>query len=100
MLALGVFSSGLSPPERDLLTIAPQTIFSMSMFNWQASGSQIVTHNFWIYWAISVPLAVLLVVLWLLWWTWQKNEYDKSYRSAASSGSLAIVTSNDKVKNL
>lgn len=66
------------------------------MFDWQAPGSQIVTYKFWVYWAVSIPLAILLIILWLLWWNWQKTEYDKHYdvsKKAASS----IINSNGKI---
>jgi len=40
----------------------------MPMFNWQASdGSQIVSGWFWVYWAVAVPLTVVIGVLILRW---------------------------------
>lgn len=38
------------------------------MFNWQASdGSQIVSRWFWVYWAVAVPLTVVIGALIMRW---------------------------------
>ncbi len=70
------------------------------MFDWQSPESQVVSHKFWIYWAISVPLAILLITLWLLWWKWQKNKYDQNYRSAALPKPQVNATHGVKDKHL
>lgn len=62
----------------------------MSMFNWQISsgnGSSItasndntmVTSNFWIYWAVSVPLTLVVLLAWRLWWHYEKSYYQRKY---------------------
>jgi len=45
-----------------------QALFSMPIFNWQAdSGTTVVSHRFWIYWAITVPLTIVVVLVWFIW---------------------------------
>ncbi|KAI9712334.1 MAG: hypothetical protein M1820_001547 [Bogoriella megaspora] len=48
------------------------TLFSMSMFAWQAiandSGQRVVSTNFWIYWVITVPLTIAVMIGWRLWY--------------------------------
>lgn len=35
----------------------------MSMFNWNAkAGETVVSHRFWIYWAITVPITIAIFV--------------------------------------
>jgi hypothetical protein len=54
------------------------TLFSMSMFSWQpfqsSSGSPTTTHPagtislaFWIYWAVSIPLTLVVLTTWAIW---------------------------------
>ncbi|OHF02552.1 hypothetical protein CORC01_02247 [Colletotrichum orchidophilum] len=69
------------------------TIFSMSMFNWQASSSSntadgsgggsepTVVPQFWIYWAVSLPLTVAIVIGWRVWWHFQKSYYETKFLS-------------------
>ncbi|KAL4980885.1 hypothetical protein BDW66DRAFT_123404 [Aspergillus desertorum] len=43
------------------------SFFSMGMFDWQApKGSRIVTPRLWIYWAITIPLTVVVAAIWLI----------------------------------
>jgi hypothetical protein len=54
----------------------------MNMFNWQlsisgASGGRVVSSSFWIYWAVTVPLTIVVAISWRLWWGWEKRHYDK-----------------------
>lgn len=38
------------------------------MFNWQAdSGITVVSPRFWIYWAITLPLTIVVVLVWFIW---------------------------------
>jgi hypothetical protein len=40
----------------------------MGMFNWQAGpGDVVVTHRFWIYWAVTGPLTLIVFTIWLTW---------------------------------
>lgn len=41
----------------------------MSMFDWSApAGQKVVSHRFWVYWAFTVPITVVLLVIGLIWW--------------------------------
>ncbi|KAF2678031.1 hypothetical protein K458DRAFT_377367 [Lentithecium fluviatile CBS 122367] len=65
------------------------TLFSMSMFDWQADGkaqspnpnegSKVVSRHFWIYWMISVPLTIVVLLTWRTWWHREKNHYRQKY---------------------
>ncbi|KAK2009781.1 hypothetical protein LZ32DRAFT_608182 [Colletotrichum eremochloae] len=68
------------------------TLFSMSMFDWQSSSSaaagdtgRTVVPEFWIYWAVSVPLTLAIVVGWRVWWHFQKGYYENKYLSVKPS---------------
>ncbi|KAM7194451.1 hypothetical protein V8F20_007977 [Naviculisporaceae sp. PSN 640] len=68
------------------------TLFSMTMFDWQASSSsqsaspssdtsgQIIVPQFWIYWAISVPLTIVILLAWRVWWHFQKESYERRFQ--------------------
>ena len=44
------------------------SLFAMPMFNWDASGSaRSIDRHFWIYWAVTLPLTVVVIVVWLAW---------------------------------
>jgi hypothetical protein len=51
------------------------------MFNWEAPSSnsppRIVSSYFWIYWAFTVPLTIIVAFSWRLWWTWEKRHLDQ-----------------------
>ena len=63
------------------------TLFSMSMFQWQASPSDSLSassssstvnlsNKFWIYWATTIPLTIAVVVGWRLWWVHEDRTYN------------------------
>ncbi|KAK1634235.1 hypothetical protein BDP81DRAFT_396231 [Colletotrichum phormii] len=70
-----------------MLFLSPTRIFSMSMFNWQVSnssdstggGEPTVVPQFWIYWAVSLPLTVAIVIGWPVWWHFQKSYYETKF---------------------
>jgi hypothetical protein len=50
-----------------------QVIFSMSMFNWQADGSngdQIMSKYIWVYFVVTVPLTMIVLLVWIMWVKW------------------------------
>ncbi|KAF3939987.1 hypothetical protein ABW19_dt0201392 [Dactylella cylindrospora] len=48
-------------------------IFAMPMFDWDATASDLViSHRFWVYWAISLPLTCI-VLGGTVFWTWWKQ---------------------------
>lgn len=41
----------------------------MSMFDWRApAGQEVGSHRFWVYWAFTVPITVVLLAIGLIWW--------------------------------
>ncbi|KAI1818450.1 hypothetical protein GGS20DRAFT_581558 [Poronia punctata] len=66
------------------------TLFSMSMFDWQAttnsdsdsdsdSKSVVLVRQFWIYWVVSVPLTLAIFAGWRIWWRYQKSVLQDEY---------------------
>jgi hypothetical protein len=61
----------------------------MSMFNWQAAtqsgsssttdGVRVIVQSFWIYWAVSIPLTLIVLLGWRIWWHYQKSYYAHQY---------------------
>ena len=43
------------------------SMFSMSMFDWQANEVSQITPRFWIYWAVTLPLTLATVCAWYAW---------------------------------
>ncbi|KAF2434099.1 hypothetical protein EJ08DRAFT_23525 [Tothia fuscella] len=67
------------------------TLFSMSMFNWQASSSSsssssgdgvpqnesMVMPMIWLYWVIAVVLTFIVIFAWRWWWVSQDRSFSK-----------------------
>jgi hypothetical protein len=43
-----------------------QALFSTTFFTFGENG-WMVSHRFWIYWAITVPVTIVVVVVWSIW---------------------------------
>lgn len=41
-----------------------QAVFAMPVFNWDGEGVPVVSKGFGYYWAVTVPLTVLVLVSW------------------------------------
>ncbi|RSM19561.1 hypothetical protein CDV31_001721 [Fusarium ambrosium] len=52
------------------------TLFSMDLFDWSAKdGERVINSRFWTYWAIALPLTLIVLIGWLSWLKMhQKNE--------------------------
>ncbi len=58
--------------------IARQSFFSMQMFNWRpAPGEQIASPYLWIYFAVTVPITVIVYILWIGWFKYTQKHYTK-----------------------
>jgi hypothetical protein len=76
----------------------------MSMFNWQAFTEQtnasptndtttatpspappVVSHLFYIYWAVAAPLTVIVMVGWWAWWRMESRRYENDVLRAVSN---------------
>lgn len=58
------------------------TIFSTGMFEWKGNSDEsgdgrVVSKLFWVYWALAIPLTLVVAVGWRLWWSWEKKQFDK-----------------------
>ncbi|KAI0162328.1 hypothetical protein GGR57DRAFT_489996 [Xylariaceae sp. FL1272] len=58
-------------------------VFSMSMFDWQASvgkdETRVVVPDVWIFFVVSVPLTLVVLVLWRWWLKYEKSALRKEY---------------------
>lgn len=88
MKALAVITAVFLPGE------FMSSLFGMGIFDWQSDGSSssangsgssssggdddpVVGYDFWVYWAITVPLTILILVLWRAWWVGQDRYFRK-----------------------
>ncbi|KAL1851344.1 hypothetical protein Daus18300_012590 [Diaporthe australafricana] len=59
------------------------TLFSMSMFDWQAdSSSAAVSPGFWIFWVVSVPLSLAVLAAWWCFWDLSRSHYADRFKDA------------------
>ena len=82
------------------------TLFSMSMFDWQAtspsgskaisSDSSILSSKFWVYWVITIPLTLIVIISWRLWWVGQ----DRAYRAQLTGEMDDMFTRNEDVSEV
>lgn len=50
----------------------------MPLFDWDSSpGGGIATHHLWIYWAVTVPLTVLVLSTWAIWIHFRIRRHDR-----------------------
>lgn len=43
------------------------SFFAMPLLNWTADSSEaVVTRRFWVYWAVTIPLTIIVILCWLL----------------------------------
>lgn len=62
------------------------TLFSMSMFDWQAdSGSAVLSPEFWIFWVVSVPLSIAVLAAWWCFWDLSRTHYAAKFKDADPS---------------
>ncbi|PSR81664.1 hypothetical protein BD289DRAFT_355106, partial [Coniella lustricola] len=80
MKALAIITAVFLPGE------FVSSLFGMGIFDWQANeddGSSgdttdaVVGYDFWWYWAITVPLTIIILVLWRAWWVGQDRYFRK-----------------------
>lgn len=58
------------------------SLFSISMFDWQASNSSSsnglsVSSYIWVYWVVTIPLTLLVMIVWRKWWQREDRAYKK-----------------------
>ncbi|EME79351.1 uncharacterized protein MYCFIDRAFT_212197 [Pseudocercospora fijiensis CIRAD86] len=63
------------------------TLFSMSMFVWQNgenSEESNVSPDFWVYWAVTIPLTIFTIAGWGVWWKFEEHRFDRDVQQAVS----------------
>lgn len=52
-------------------------LFSMPLFQWdtQTVGHSVVSRQFWMYWAVSIPLTFVTLTLWFAWMRKQERRH-------------------------
>ena len=62
----------------------------MPLLDWQApTGTSVVSHRFWIYWAVTVPLTAAVLLLWSTWYLWsdhQRPQYHLAHEEGSRGG--------------
>jgi hypothetical protein len=53
------------------------SVFSMTFFNFQNSGAPSVSEQFWIYWAVTIPVTMIIVGVWYVWEKKREARYNK-----------------------
>lgn len=83
MKALAVITAIFLPGE------FMSSLFGMGIFNWDGDdggsggdddgkGSEaVVGYDFWVYWAITIPVTILILVTWRAWWVGQDRYFRK-----------------------
>ncbi|RVX66918.1 hypothetical protein B0A52_09042 [Exophiala mesophila] len=79
------------------------SVFSMNLFEWDApNSSDVVNHRMWVYWAVAVPLTIMVVVFYLLWEKYMMKLYQKSVQpeddKKRSSGEREDENGNENEK--
>jgi uncharacterized membrane protein len=70
------------PSDNRCNVLTSQSIFSMSMFNWQAQdGGTVVSSKIWIYVVVAVVLTCVVLIIWILWFNWTQKKYDNEMRN-------------------
>jgi hypothetical protein len=65
----------------------------MPLFDWQSNPKTVaVGHNFWIYWAATVPLTVVVLVAWVICFPVMLVKYNKEDSGAQSSSFLDLIS--------
>jgi hypothetical protein len=63
----------------------------MPTFDWKTQGEH-PSERFWIYWAATIPLTLLILIGWIFWWRFQKYYFAKEYLQVGSSVTTPTVT--------
>lgn len=39
----------------------------MPLFAWELESGQSISDQFWVYWAVTLPLTVVVIIIWIIW---------------------------------
>lgn len=67
-----------------ILLNAYQSLFSMSMFDWNSDkpGSGHMSKYFWVYWAVAAPLTIIVLIFWRVWWKLEERRHGDGFHKA------------------
>jgi cell division protein FtsB len=69
------------------------SFFSISIFDWQApAGSSVLSPRFWIYWAVTLPLTL---VVFAIWFTWQHHHQQRDHQDNVEIVNIGSVAPDD-----
>lgn len=73
----------------------PQTIFSMNVFNWQATdGEHLINVHFWLYLAVAGTSTILTVGLWMCYTGMRKGIFAKRKDGESDSDTEPQIATN------
>lgn len=52
-----------------------QALFSTPFFTFSSPASGAVSQQFWIFWAIAIPLTLVVILAWLVWYRWTAKKH-------------------------
>ena len=61
----------------------------MPLFDWQSSN--VVTERFWIYWAVTIPLTIVVLVAWTIFLLWSSMVRRKEDEAAEKQDPLIKI---------
>jgi hypothetical protein len=66
------------------------------------SESSFVTSNFWMYWAVTIPLTLAVLTVWKLWitWSYHRGVAKEEEGPLLSNGKTLAVQNLDETTNL
>jgi hypothetical protein len=70
------------------------SLFSTTMFNWQASAASIpgsgsdshLSSLFWVYWAVTIPLTMVTLGGWYVWYRYADRQWHETLNGSLSQG--------------
>lgn len=76
------------------------SVFSMTFFNFQNSDdpdnpTPVVSSQFWIYWAVSIPLTISIVGIW---WVWERRR-EKRYEQEDTALEKGVETMEIEIQS-
>jgi hypothetical protein len=74
-------------------------MFSWSQSSSQSGASSVVSNRFWIYWAVTIPLTVLVIIIWRVWWLWQERSYQDEVKEAVGNPDFESQTTSSATAN-
>jgi hypothetical protein len=62
-----------------------QSILSTSFFDFKTSVGEDISSKFWIYWAITIPLTLIVLAAWIYWYQINKRSHEAMDRKIEES---------------